>query len=225
MRAPAARAHVVVSQALLESTGASGRPTDFIPGSGILATSFPQLVYGQTSAQIGNITVETPEGNIVASKGGIVQIALGPVARNDATINLDAGSKNSDGTVAYVGNVDASGLRGRWRPGEHLRHGEYQWPGRRQRGRECERLAKCQRDGLVARSGHRERGRDGQRDHCWEWAALLSAGQSMLPRPSRAAHVSASGVTVGSGGRPAPTGSNSVPPLRLQQQVYPVNAG
>jgi filamentous hemagglutinin family protein len=83
--------------------------TDVIPGSGILATSYPQLAYGETTEQIGNITVETPEGNIVASKGGIAQLALGPVTHNDATINLDAGSKNSDGSVAFVGNVDASG--------------------------------------------------------------------------------------------------------------------
>jgi hypothetical protein len=45
----------------------------------------------------------------VASKGGIEQVALGTTARNDATIDLIAGSKNSDGSAAYVGNVDASG--------------------------------------------------------------------------------------------------------------------
>ena len=82
---------------------------DVIPGSGILATSFPQLVYGEASGHVGNITVDTPEGNIEASRGGIVQLALGPVVNNQASINLNAGSKNSDGTVAYVGNVDASG--------------------------------------------------------------------------------------------------------------------
>jgi hypothetical protein len=82
---------------------------DVIPGSGILATSFPQLVYGEAAGHVGNITVDTPEGNIEASRGGIVQLALGPVVNNQATINLNAGSKNSDGTVAYVGNVDASG--------------------------------------------------------------------------------------------------------------------
>jgi filamentous hemagglutinin family protein len=83
--------------------------TDVIPGSGILATSFPELVYGEKSGHVGNITVETPEGNIEASKGGIVQLALGPGAANDATIDLDAGTKNSGGMAEYVGNVDASG--------------------------------------------------------------------------------------------------------------------
>jgi filamentous hemagglutinin family protein len=101
---------VGVAKTFLNAQGQVDVVDDFIPGSGILATSFPQLVYGQTSSQIGNITVETPEGSIVASHGGIVQIPLGPVTHNDATINLIAGSENSDGKgVAYVGNVDASG--------------------------------------------------------------------------------------------------------------------
>jgi filamentous hemagglutinin family protein len=100
---------VPVTKAYLTATGNIAFDYDFIPGSGILATSFPELVYGQTSGQLGNITVETPQGSIEASHGGIVQLALGPVAHNDATINLIAGSKNSDGSVAYLGNVDASG--------------------------------------------------------------------------------------------------------------------
>ncbi len=101
---------VAVTKTFLDAQGNVQSDYDFIPGSGILATSFPQLVFGQTSGQIGNITVETPQGNIEASQGGIVQIALGPVAHGSApSINLTAGSKNSDGTVAYVGNVDASG--------------------------------------------------------------------------------------------------------------------
>lgn len=46
--------------------------TATIPGSGILATTFPDD-YGVT---VGNILVETPRGNIEASAGGIVQIPL-----------------------------------------------------------------------------------------------------------------------------------------------------
>jgi hypothetical protein len=53
--------------------------------------------------------VETPKGDIVASRGGIKQLALGPTANQDVSINLIAGSRNSDGTVAYVGDVDAAG--------------------------------------------------------------------------------------------------------------------
>jgi filamentous hemagglutinin family protein len=100
---------VTVQKVYVNKEGQVEELNDVIPGSGILATSFPQLVYGQTSDQIGNITVETPEGDIVASHGGIVQIPLGPMTVDTATINLNAGSKNSDGTVEYVGNVDASG--------------------------------------------------------------------------------------------------------------------
>jgi filamentous hemagglutinin family protein len=100
---------VLVTKPYLNKNGQQEDLNDVIPGSGILATSYPELVYGQSSGQIGNITVETPEGNIVASKGGIAQLALGPVTHNDATINLMAGSKNSDGSVAFVGNVDAAG--------------------------------------------------------------------------------------------------------------------
>ncbi len=99
---------VPVTKAFLNAQGNVQFDYDFIPGSGILATTFPELVYGQPAAQLGNITVETPQGSIEASQGGIVQLALGPVAHNDATINLIAGSKNADGTVAYVGNVNAS---------------------------------------------------------------------------------------------------------------------
>lgn len=82
---------------------------EIIPGSGILASSFPQAVYGDPSGSIGNITVETPEGNIVAGKGGIQQLALAAGTVNDSSVTLTAGSKNSDGSVAYLGSIDASG--------------------------------------------------------------------------------------------------------------------
>ncbi|MGA2557038.1 MAG: hypothetical protein ABSG04_12275, partial [Verrucomicrobiota bacterium] len=100
---------VLVHKPYLDASGHVELLNEVIPGSGILATSFPQLVYDQTSSQVGNITVETPKGDIVASQGGISQLALGPVAHNDATITLAAGTKNADGSAAYVGNVDASG--------------------------------------------------------------------------------------------------------------------
>ncbi len=100
---------VLVNKPYANKQGQVQELAEVIPGSGILATSFPQLTYGETSEHIGDITVDTPEGNIIANKGGIVQLALGPGAVNNATISLNAGSKNSDGTVAYVGNVDAAG--------------------------------------------------------------------------------------------------------------------
>ena len=100
---------VAVTKTYLDKHGNVQSAYDFIPGSGILATSFPEPVYGAGPAHIGNITIETPQGNIEASQGGIVQVALGPVANNNASITLTAGSKNPDGTVAFVGDVDASG--------------------------------------------------------------------------------------------------------------------
>jgi len=75
---------------------------EFIPGSGILATSYPQLVYGESFSHVGNITVETPEGNIIASKGGISQLVLSP-SDDKGTINLTAGSPG------YIGSIEANG--------------------------------------------------------------------------------------------------------------------
>jgi hypothetical protein len=100
---------VLVQKPYVNAQGEVEYTRDEIPGSGILATTYPELVYGAVPGQPGNITVETPQGDIVAAAAGIAQLALGPASHPDATINLDAGSKNSDGTVAYVGNVDASG--------------------------------------------------------------------------------------------------------------------
>ncbi|MGO8697777.1 MAG: filamentous hemagglutinin N-terminal domain-containing protein [Limisphaerales bacterium] len=94
---------VLVSKPYLTKNGQVQELNDVIPGSGILATSYPQLAPGETAGQVGDITVLTPEGNIVAARGGISQLALGPVAHNGATINLVAGSPS------FVGNVDASG--------------------------------------------------------------------------------------------------------------------
>ena len=68
--------YVLVSKPYINKQGNVSDLREVIPGSGILATSFPQLVYGEKSGEIGNITVETPEGNIVASSGGIVQLSM-----------------------------------------------------------------------------------------------------------------------------------------------------
>jgi filamentous hemagglutinin family protein len=94
---------VLVQKPFVNANGQVQETEDAIPGSGILATSFPQLVNGQTTSQIGNITVLTPQGSIEANRGGIVQLALGPVTHNDATITLDAGSPG------FIGDVDATG--------------------------------------------------------------------------------------------------------------------
>jgi trimeric autotransporter adhesin len=57
-----------------------------IPGSGILATT----VFGSDAA-LGNITVNTPNGSINASSGGIIQIAFNGADTQNSLIDLNAG--------------------------------------------------------------------------------------------------------------------------------------
>ena len=57
-----------------------------IPGSGILATT----VVG-SDATLGNITVNTPNGSINASSGGIIQIAFNGADTQNSLIDLNAG--------------------------------------------------------------------------------------------------------------------------------------
>jgi len=70
-------------------------------GSGILATTLvdPSQVPGSPVLP-GNITVETPRGDILASRGGILQDALSGNLSGGPTITLTAGSPG------YVGNID-----------------------------------------------------------------------------------------------------------------------
>jgi filamentous hemagglutinin family protein len=78
-----------VSMQGVELNPATGQLT-YIPatiaGSGILATTIP----GSHGA-LGNITVETPEGSINASAGGIIQIALNGANSRNSFIDLTAG--------------------------------------------------------------------------------------------------------------------------------------
>ncbi len=74
-----------------------------IPGSGILATTFPGSM-----TQLGDITVETPLGNIIASSGGIAQVSLGNAPSPGGKVKLVAGTRNADGSVLHPGTIDAS---------------------------------------------------------------------------------------------------------------------
>jgi hypothetical protein len=87
-----------------------------IPGSGILATTFPPsqgTAFPPSVNTVGNILVETPRGSIIASAGGVVQIPLNGVGNSLGTVTLRAGTTHAgpDGkeVVDYVGNIDASG--------------------------------------------------------------------------------------------------------------------
>jgi filamentous hemagglutinin family protein len=76
-------------------------------GSGIMAIS-PTAQYqaAGSSGLPGNITVETPQGDIVSTLGGIQQFALDGNVGAGPTITLAAGTPSSSGSPAYAGNVD-----------------------------------------------------------------------------------------------------------------------
>ena len=64
-----------------------------IPGSGILTTTFPT----DRSQVIGNILVETPNGSIIASSGGIIQLPLNNAKGNSkAIVEVLAGDELRD---------------------------------------------------------------------------------------------------------------------------------
>lgn len=80
-----------------------------IGGSGILALTFPPSpdpAFPPSMNAPGNILVETPRGNITASSGGIVQLSFNGI-KNNSTLTLEAGTKDANGNVVYVGNIDA----------------------------------------------------------------------------------------------------------------------
>ncbi len=83
-----------------------------IPGSGVLATTFPPSLnpaFPRSLTTVGDILVETPRGDIIASAGGIVQIPLNGIGSSLGTVTLRAGTKDANGNVVYVGNIDAGG--------------------------------------------------------------------------------------------------------------------
>jgi filamentous hemagglutinin family protein len=98
-----------------------------IPGSGILATTFParNSTYPAPAYSVGNILVEAPNGNVNASAGGIVQLPLNGLKNPNALVDVLAGyelrdsqgnpvsaSDMASGTATSVSagqNIDASG--------------------------------------------------------------------------------------------------------------------
>ena len=72
-----------------------------IPGSGILATT----VVG-SSASLGNILVETPNGNISASAGGVLQISFNGTDASQATAELLAGYELQNASGQLVSAPD-----------------------------------------------------------------------------------------------------------------------
>jgi filamentous hemagglutinin family protein len=86
--------------------------TTTIPGSGILATTFPDSLdpaFPTSQNPVGNILVETPQGNITSTSAGIVQIPLNGSSASSGSVTLDAGTEATDGSALYLGNIDVTG--------------------------------------------------------------------------------------------------------------------
>ncbi len=75
-----------------------------IPGSGILATTVPG-----SDALLGNILVETPNGNISANSGGILQIPFNDSDTSRATAELLAGYELQDANGLPVSAENLAG--------------------------------------------------------------------------------------------------------------------
>jgi filamentous hemagglutinin family protein len=76
-------------------------------GSGILAVA-PGSTYqaSGSSGQPGNITVQTPEGDILSTLGGIGQFVLNGTLSSEPTITLEAGTFAPDRSVIHAGNIN-----------------------------------------------------------------------------------------------------------------------
>jgi hypothetical protein len=76
-------------------------------GSGIIAI-LPTTQYQAAGGDglPGDITVETPQGDIVSTLGGIQQFALNSMVAPGPKIDLIAGTAASGDSPGYVGNVD-----------------------------------------------------------------------------------------------------------------------
>jgi filamentous hemagglutinin family protein len=70
-----------------------------IPGSGILATTL-----GDSTAQLGDIDISTPEGSVNASSGGIIQLALNDRDAN-SSINVTAGKDITATDSGIIGST------------------------------------------------------------------------------------------------------------------------
>jgi filamentous hemagglutinin family protein len=92
-----------VQQFRVQPDGSVVRNDDIIPGSGILATTFTT-----GSSQVGNVSVSTPRGDVLARSGGIVQASFNGTPSSTASLLVTAGTRAADGTTVYEGRIDAS---------------------------------------------------------------------------------------------------------------------
>lgn len=88
-------------------TGTATTEYEYIYGSGILATCYPDSSSVPGAADLpGNITVLTPRGDISSSQGGITQEALNGNTAAGPTVTLTAGTLPGNGSPGYGGNIN-----------------------------------------------------------------------------------------------------------------------
>ncbi len=82
-----------------------------IPLSGILAMTFPPRgsFFPAPAYHVGNILVETPNGNITANAAGIVQLPLNGGNSSSATVVLLAGEDINGNIISQGRNIDLGG--------------------------------------------------------------------------------------------------------------------
>jgi hypothetical protein len=82
-----------------------------IPLSGILAMTFPPRgsFFPAPTYTVGNILVETPNGNITANAAGIVQLPLNGGNSSSATVVLLAGEDINGNVISQGRNIDLGG--------------------------------------------------------------------------------------------------------------------
>jgi filamentous hemagglutinin family protein len=96
---------VLVNEVLVDpKTGAVLEPQQPMEGSGIIATTLPG---SPKNLLVGNITVETPNGNIVTGSGGITQQPENGNTSLKPTVTLLAGTYGPNGEVIAQGDIDA----------------------------------------------------------------------------------------------------------------------
>jgi filamentous hemagglutinin family protein len=82
-------------------------PFEYVYANGIVAETLVSAGQMPGSAQVpGDITIETPRGDILASQGGILQEALNGNISSGPTVTLAAGTAPSEGSAGYPGNID-----------------------------------------------------------------------------------------------------------------------
>ena len=78
--------------------------SDFIPGSGILATTF-----STGTAMVGDVDVSAPQGDVIAHSGGIVQAPFNGTDGSKAKVSVTAGTHATPESPGYEGMIDAEG--------------------------------------------------------------------------------------------------------------------